>query len=227
MTHRTKVFLIIVIATIWLRPLHAQDEPDDDSKINSNLGLALSAPISTTSDFVNSGFGFDAGVGYNFNRRNALIGEFMWNRLSTNADQLLPLNAALQSKNLDGKSNLYVVSGNYRFELRGKTFGGYLITGVGWYHRTSKLSQEVTTGNNVTCQPVWLWFGFDCTSGTVVSNETIASSSRSSWGANGGIGFTIRVAEAPYRVYFESRYHYVPFRGTPAKFVAVGVGIRY
>jgi hypothetical protein len=120
-----------------------------------------------------------------------------------------------------------VIDGNYRFELRGKTFGTYLITGLGWYHRTSKLSKEVTTGNNVTCEPVWLWFGFDCTSGTVVSNETITSSSRSSWGANGGIGFTIRVGDAPYRVYFESRYHYVPFRGTPAKFVAVGVGIRY
>jgi hypothetical protein len=228
MKYSTKIFLSITLIAATIRPLQAQFISDDESKINSNLGFVISAPLSTTADVVNSGWGVAAGVGYNFNRRNALIGEFMWNRLSPNGQQLQPLRAAaLQASNLDGNSDLYVISGNYRFELRGEKLGTYVIGGVGWYHRASSLSREVTSGVGTTCTSAWLWWGFSCESGTVVSNQTIASSSASSWGANGGLGFTVRVGEAPYRVYVESRYHYVPFQGLTAKFVAVGVGIRY
>src|SRR5437899_70492 len=115
MKYSTKIFLSITVIFATLRPLYAQLISDDESKINSNLGLVVSAPLSTTADVVNSGWGAAAGVGYNFNRRNALIGEFMWNRLSPNGQQLQPLSAALQASNLDGNSDLYVISGNYRF----------------------------------------------------------------------------------------------------------------
>lgn len=220
------VLAVTLVAAIWLEPLHAQNEPEDESQINSNLGLVVNVPVSTTADVVSTGGGLASGVGYNFNRRNAFVGEFMWSRVNPNSDQLAPLRAVLQGAGgLDGNTDLFVLSANYRFELRGKLLGTYLIGGGGWYHRSSSLSRTVTTGVGTTCTPVWLWWGFTCTTGTVTANQTLASSS--SWGVNGGAGVTVRVGEAPYRLYFESRYHYVPHKDINTQFVQVTVGIRY
>jgi hypothetical protein len=227
MKRTTKIVLGIILTSAVLRPLHAQYGSEDESKINSNLGFSVSAPVSTTAEAINSGFGIAAGVGYNFNRRNAFIGEFSWNRLYPSGQQLQPLRAVLQSQNLDGTSDLFVLSGNYRFELRGKSLGTYVIGGLGWYHRTTDLSKEVTSGVGTTCSSAWLWWGFSCVSGTVVANQTIVSSGSSSWGANGGIGFTVRVGEAPYRLYLESRYNYAPHHRVSTQYVNVTFGIRY
>ncbi len=226
------VLAITVIVTTWLAPLHAQyvdmgTEPDDESKLNSNLGFSVPVPLSTTADVFNTGWGFTAGIGYNFNRRNAFVGEFMWNRVYPNDQQLAPLRAAAQAANLDGNTDVFVLSGNYRFELRGKVFGVYLIGGPGWYHRNTNLSQQVTSGVGTTCTPVWLWWGFTCQTGVVVSNQTVGGFGASAFGVNGGGGLTLRVAEAPYRLYFESRYHYAPHKDINTQFVQVTVGIRY
>jgi hypothetical protein len=234
MKRRTKVVLVAVILAAWLTPLHAQygangeDQADDNSKINSNFGFTVPVPVSATADVISTGWGFTAGVGYNFNRRNAFVGEFMWNKVYPNTPQLDPLRAVLQGAGgLDGNTDLFVISGNYRFELRGKLMGVYLIGGPGWYHRNSNLSRTITTGTGITCAPVWFWWGFSCTSGLVTANQTLASSGASAWGVNGGGGVTVRVGEAPYRLYFEARYHYAPNSNINTQFVQVTVGIRY
>jgi hypothetical protein len=215
----------------WTVPLEAQMydeyEPDDNAKINSNLGVTVNVPVSSTADVVNTGWGFSTGVGYNFNRRSAFVGEFLWNRVYPNSNQLIPLRAALASNNLSATTDLFVVSANYRFELRGKLLGTYLIGGPGWYHRNTNLSQKVTSGLGTTCTSVWLWWGFSCVTGTVTSNQTVGGSGASSWGLNGGLGTTVRVGEAPYRLYFESRYHYAPNANIKVRFLTVTVGIRY
>jgi hypothetical protein len=56
---------------------------------------------------------------------------------------------------------------------------------------------------------------------------TVASSGSTAFGANAGIGFTIRVGEAPYRVYVESRYHHAPTKNVNTQLIAITVGIRY
>jgi hypothetical protein len=62
--------------------VHAQFEPgDDDPGFTDNLGMTISLPLRPISQFATAGLGLDLGVGYNFDRRNALIGEFMWNWL--------------------------------------------------------------------------------------------------------------------------------------------------
>jgi outer membrane protein with beta-barrel domain len=230
MKYSAKILLgIIVIAAAWARPLAAQNEPEENTKINSNLGLVINVPLGSTADIIHTGWGIDTGVGYNFNRRNAVIPEFMWNRVYANTDQLQPLLLAVAqgAGGLKGTTDLVVLSGNYRFELRGKLLGAYLIGGGGWYHLSSNLSRTVTSGTATTCTPVWLWWGFTCSSGVVTTNQTIASASASAWGGNVGAGFTVRVGDAPYRLYFESRYHYVPHQDLHTSFMQVTLGIRY
>jgi Outer membrane protein beta-barrel domain len=204
-----------------------QEEGDDDPKGNVNLGMPFSGPLNPMGRFTNFGLGAVVGGGYNFTRRHAVVGEFMWNHLFVPDGAVAPIRAAVQNPDINGSGKLYMLTGNYRFELRGKTLGTYFIAGGGVYHRSVSLSQTVTTGTSVTCEPTWEWWGFSCSSGAVTANQTLRGSSSTAPGVNGGFGFTVRVGEAPYRVYVESRYHYSPMRFINTQLVTVTLGIRY
>jgi hypothetical protein len=225
---KLRSIIVLTIAVAPLRPLHAQDDCGGACKINSNLAMVLNMPVSSTSQVAGTGWGAVGGVGYNFNERNAIIGEFMWNRMYPSGTVLQPLQRPpSQSSGLSGNSNLYALTGNYRYELRGRMIGTYLIGGGGWYFRKNWLSREVTSGPATVCTPAWLWWGFTCASGTVTANQTLATSTTNVWGVNAGIGFTVRVGEAPYRLYTEAGYHYAPTKGISTQFMAITVGIRY
>jgi hypothetical protein len=217
---------ILMIALAPPRRLYAQD-CGDECKINTNIGIIANVPLNPTSQVAGPGWGALGGVGYNFNKRHAVIGEFMWNKIYAQSAALLPLQASLPSGSLFGGTDLFTITGNYRFELRGPRLGAYLIGGSGWYYRNASLSKPVTAATDTACTPGWLWWGFNCTSGTVNTNQTVTTSSSSTWGANGGIGFTVRVGEAPYRIYTEARYHYAPTKGINTQLMVITVGIRY
>jgi hypothetical protein len=72
-----------------------------------------------------------------------------------------------------------------------------------------------------------LWWGFECSSGTVTSNQTLASSTSDSLGVNGGFGVTFKVAEPRYRFYMEARYHYAPNKNVKTEVIPVTIGIRF
>lgn len=207
--------------------LRAQETGNDDPSVTTSLGIPVSVPLSPISRQLAGAWGVSSEIGYNFDRKNALIGEFMWNSLYPTNEALQPIRVALQSPRVNGHGNLFAVTSEYRFELRGRRLGAYFIGGGGWYFRTVSLSKPIPTGTTITCDPAWLWWGYNCTSGLVISNVTIASSSASAFGANGGIGFTIRVGEAPYRFFAESRYHFAPTKNVTTQLIAVTFGIRY
>lgn len=217
----------IAIVAFTSSDVHAQDEDDDNPRVNTNLGLPIAAPLNPTGQFVHLGLGVTAGAGYNFTRRHAVVGEFMWNSLFPSTELLTPIRVALQNPGINAGGNLFAFTGNYRFELRGKAVGTYFMGGGGWYYRNTHLSQPITTSSGITCTPAWRWFGFTCESGTVTADQTIKSTSSSAMGVNGGIGFTARVGDAPYRIYVESRYHYAPNKGVSTQLAVVTVGIRY
>jgi hypothetical protein len=58
-------------------------------------------------------------------------------------------------------------------------------------------------------------------------NQPPIMSSSNALGANGGIGFTARGGESPYRFYAEARYHYAATENISTHFVAITVGVRY
>jgi hypothetical protein len=219
-----QIFMGMTLMFISCLPsLPAQDSYE---KLNSSLGVAVSTPLNPTSQFVRTGWGAVAGAGYNFNSRHSVIGEFMWSRFYGTASGLQPL-SAISSSSISGNSNVYSLTGNYRFELAGKVFRPYFIGGGGLYYRVASLSKPLTSGTNTSCTPSWVWWGFNCTSGIVTANQTITSESSNAFGVNGGVGFTMRVGEPPYRMYVESRYHYAPNRNISTQFLMVAVGIRY
>jgi len=225
--HQLHRCLIVVLGTcfFFLSPSRAQDEFSD--KINSNLGAIVNMPVGSTARFANTGPGIVAGVGYNFSEHHAFVGEAMWTGLNLTGAAVQPLRAALQNNTLSGHSNLWSVTGNYRYQWQGKTVGVYGIGGGGWYYRTAGLSQKVTSGAGISCLPAWPWWGFSCVSGTVTGNQQIANSNSSTIGGNIGMGFTVKVADPSYRIYIEPRYHYAPTKNISTELVNITVGIRY
>jgi len=211
---------VIVTSSIVLA-----QEPYD--KINSHIGTLVGFPLSPTNEFASTGWGVAGGAGYNFNINHALVFEFMWNRLYATDRALQPLRQALQSPDFNGKSTLYVLTGNYRYERRGKIFGAYLIGGAGLYYRTTNPSKLIVTGGGIPCAPAWNWWGFTCSSGTVTPGQSLGSIGSNAFGGNGGIGFTARVGEDPWRMYVESRYHYAPNKDFSTQLITITVGIRY
>jgi Outer membrane protein beta-barrel domain len=117
--------LVVLCAAILPVMLCAQDDTESD-KINSNLGVSLSLPQSQTSQLWSTGWGTSVGVGYNFNQRHSAIGEFNWNRLYENHSTL--------ANPVNGFNDVFSVTGNYRFEMRGNKLGTYFIGGAGWYY---------------------------------------------------------------------------------------------
>jgi hypothetical protein len=200
---------------------------DENSKLNTNIAFPVVVPVNPTARFTNFGVGFTAGAGYNMSPRNAFVGEFMWNRLFPSNSAITPLRLALHSRSLKGYGNLLAFTGNYKFELRGKSLGTYFIGGGGFYYRTVTLSQEVVTGTAVACTPEWLFWGFVCSSGVVSSDQTLANTSSAAPGFNAGMGFTIKVGEPRYRLYFEARYHYAATTPANTQLIPITFGIRF
>jgi hypothetical protein len=86
----------------------AQEEGgEDDPSITTSLGLPLSVPLNPTHQYAGFGLGVSAGVGYNLDRRNAFIGEFLWNWLFASDAALQPFKIALQSANVSGHANVF------------------------------------------------------------------------------------------------------------------------
>jgi hypothetical protein len=205
--------------------LQAQEQEENDNpNITSSVAVVGSAPLGPISQFASAGLGLDFTGGYNFTRRHALISEFMWNWLYASGSALQPVRDVLQSNKVGGHGNLITLTLEYKYELRGRSLGAYLIGGGGYYHRKAEITKEIPVGTPIPCQPVWLWWGFTC--GTTTS-ATFANSSSDTVGVNGGIGFTIRTGEAPYRWYVESRYHYAPTKNVNTQLLTVSLGIRY
>jgi len=80
--------MILMIALTPLQLLHAQDNCGDECKLNDNVAMILNVPVNSTAEVVSIGWGTVAGIGYNFNRRQALIGEFLWNRVYASSGPL-------------------------------------------------------------------------------------------------------------------------------------------
>jgi hypothetical protein len=190
MTLPKRIFMLISLVMVAGAPtrLHAQDDEfGEDGKLNTNVGMSWTVPLKPTSKFVNYGWGvFAVGAGYNVSKRHAFVGEFMWNSLYPTNATLAPFRAALHTRDVHVHGNLYSVTLNYRYEMRGKALGTYFIGGGGLYIRHTKISKPVIAGNEIACTRDWLWWGFACSSGTVSVDQTLASSSSGTFGMNGG-----------------------------------------
>jgi hypothetical protein len=217
----TKIALSLgLLGAACILPLRA----DDFSKLNFNIGGGISTPLSPTSNYVGVSGNFVAGAGYNINKRNSIIGEFMWSGLPPNFSILHPVNAPF------GNVNLYTLTANYRHSvdrIGHSPFGVYVIAGGGWYYRYASVDKNYVVPPGTVCQPIWTWWGYGCDPDGFVYTATVAYRGLSAGGLNGGTGFTIRLSDSGWKFYTEARYHYAFHSFVPTTLIPVTFGIRF
>jgi Outer membrane protein beta-barrel domain len=207
-----------LLATACVIPTQAQDQ-EEEGKLNVSMGGGLSVPLNPTARFAGVGGAFSGGGGYNIDQHNSIVGQFNWDGLPPQVGALAQLNGGSAS------INLYDITADYKYRGKfGKTFGYYLIAGGGWYYRHASVSKSTFIPTDTVCQPVWNWYGYTCSDGFV--NTTTVGAGTSSFGANGGVGLTIKV-RGPWKFYVESRYTYAASRYIATQVAPVIFGFQY
>jgi hypothetical protein len=215
----------VLIPTILLiaatsNPCAAQDDP----KLNVNFGAGVTTPLNPTAQYAGLSGNFLAGVGYNINRKHALIGEFLWAGLPPNRFVIHPVDAPF------GNINLYSLTANYRYQfdrIARSRFGVYTILGGGWYYRYSTVDKNYVAPPFTVCAPVYTYWGYACDDGGYVYSQTVAYKGRSAGGVNAGLGFTIGISDSGWKIFMESRYHYAWHDTVPTTLIPVTFGIRF
>lgn len=222
-----RIVLSIAVSCAVIGVLASSGARAQDSKINTNLGAGVTVPLNPLGQFVGPSGNIVVGIGYNFDRHNSFVGQFMWAGLNETNDLLRPIRLATKFRDLDRTSNLFALTANYRLQKQGKTYGAYLIAGGGLYYRQAELSREIIVGRETVCGPSWTWWGFTCTSGFVTENQTLFDANSAAGGGNAGAGFTIRLNEEGYKFYIEARYHYARTSRVNTQFIPITLGISW
>ena len=213
------LFIFSVLTAVSMVPMRAQSH-DEDGKFNFTMGGGLSVPLNPIAKYAGVGGSFMTSGGYNINRHSSVVGQFSWDGLPPSISARTQLNGGSASV------NLYSITADYKFRGGfGKTFGYYLISGAGWYYRHTAVSQSTLIPTNTVCQPIWDWYGFSCSDGFV--NTVGAATGTSSFGANGGVGFTIRIRETPWKFFVEARYVYAASRIIATQVAPITFGFEF
>jgi hypothetical protein len=209
---RLRVLLVAVIFFAVAGSAHAQN----DGKFMFNIGGGIGFPQGDMSEFVNAGGNFVVGGGYNFTSHIGVDTEFMWHDLPINS----ATKAALQTPGASARQYAWTFNPIVHVPL-GSKFGGYIIGGGGWYHRSG---ETTTPGVGVICDPYWSWW-FGCTIGSV--DIITGSKSDNAFGGNIGGGLTYRLGESHVKFYTEVRYHHVSYDKISTNLIPVTFGIRW
>ena len=190
-----------------------------DGRLNFNVGGGIGVPLNPTANYAGVGGNFIAGIGENLDANNAIIGQFMWHGLPPS------LSAQTQLDGGRASSSLYTLTVNYRHVWNiNNRLGYYFIGGGGWYYRHTSISQ---VGNApIVCSPVYEWWGYPCSGGYLVTLAE-ASAGTSAFGANAGIGLTLRLSDSNWKFYIESRYSYAGSGFVSTQVTPVTFGIMY
>jgi len=161
------------------------------------------------------------GGGVNLSHTLGVDGEFMWNDLPPKSSVVAATGAP------NGAARLYSVTLNaLAHSHEAHRLGGYVIGGVGWYHRSWELTRP-TLSLGTVCLPSYAWWGVVCTNGVVQSEATLKSGSTDGVGLNIGGGFTYRIGESHAKFYTELRYHYAWHNGINTQVLPLTFGFRF
>jgi hypothetical protein len=200
-------------------PIQAQNQ-NEEGKLNFSMGGGLSVPLNPTAKYAGVGGSFVGTGGYNLDQHNSIVGQFMWNGLPPSVGAIAQLNG------ISNSVNLYSITADYKYRSGlGKAFGFYVIAGGGWYYRHASISKSTFVPTETVCQPIYGWYGYTCSNGFV--NTVGVGAGTSSFGANGGVGLTVRVKDTPWKFFVESRYIYAASRSIATQVAPVTFGFEY
>lgn len=231
--HLARIIVPGLLALGLARPVAAQEpvvtttEPDfvlqepGPSPIFGFVGGGASFPMADAADRFNVGYGFHAGIGYNFSRFLGAHLEGFWSYYGVQNEALggateLDANHRMQYGSIDAVAHL----------LRGP-FNVYVLGGGGLYYRRVEITQFAGTTVVPYCDP-WLYY---CYPSVVPVEQILGTRSSTDFGLNGGLGASVRLTRG-LAVYLEGRYHYmwgpeVGGQNINGQYIPVMLGLRF
>jgi hypothetical protein len=183
-------------------------------------GGGASLTRGSTEKFVRSGGGIaSASVARNANKYLGL-------RLDFQFDNLPLRSSALQSAGSTG-GNAHVYTGMLGPIVNipvSKAWGGYVIGGVAFLHRTGALDSSSAIPGSA-CSPFFLWWGH-CFNGSLPLFGQFLHASQNEWGENFGGGITHRI-RPDMEIYAEYRFLHGSHDGITTDLRPITVGIRF
>jgi opacity protein-like surface antigen len=162
-------------------------KPAPYKKWTFNVGGGASLPSGTTNKFVRGGGGVGAvGVARNYSRYFGLRLDFQFDNLplrdsALQAAQAPSATSQVYSLNLDPIINIPVTP----------KWGGYVVFGPGFYHRTGKLDSSTAIPGSA-CDPFYTWWG-SCFNASLPVNGHFLNTSQNKFGYNFGAGITRKI----------------------------------
>ena len=195
-------------------------KPKDYKNWTFNVGGGANATSGTTRTYVRSGGGVvAAGVARNANKYLGLRLDFQFNDLPLRSSalqlaQATGANSHVYVLNLDPIINVPVT----------KVWGGYILGGPGFYHRSGKLDSS-TAIPGAACNGFFLWWG-PCRAASLPINSDFLHSSQNQFGANFGAGITRKI-HSDIEFYAEFRYLHGSRNGITTDTRPITIGIRW
>jgi opacity protein-like surface antigen len=192
-------FILLIAAA----PAMAQDE----RPVTVNLGGGAAFPVSGLRDSFNTGFNGAIGATFNFTPRLGFQGEYQYDWMpgpdKTIDVSNVPGGVATSTGLLESHHKMHVGDFNlvYTPDTHGGAFGGYVLGGLGVYHRTIAVTTP-SVGFATVCDPYWLV----CYPAAVEVDRIVGDRSSTDFGIDFGGGVTFGHAA---KFYVEMRYHYV------------------
>ncbi|MCU0231437.1 MAG: porin family protein [Acidobacteria bacterium] len=182
-----------------------------------NVGLGYGWPLGQAGDRFSGNIVFAAGVSYAPEAWPVgLRFEFQWNEFDPKSDYLAQFEVG------GGDAQTWSITANVEWKNRvSRSWGYYLIGGVGYYDYELKLT-EPGSGLITVCDP---WWGI-CYPVLVPVNQIVGSYGGSDWGLNAGFGFTFPVSRTS-EFYVEARYHWVDKDNGSLQFIPLVVGFKF
>jgi hypothetical protein len=195
-------------------------KPKDYKNWTFNVGGGASATSGTTEKYVRSGGGIAAaGAARNFSKYFAVRLDFQFDNLPLRASALeaagsTGANDHVFALNLDPIINIPVT----------KDWGGYIVFGPGYYHRSGKLDSS-TAMPGAVCNGFFTWWGH-CFAGSLPINGNFLHSSQNEIGENFGGGVTRKI-HSDIEFYAEIRYFHGKHNSVTTDLRPITVGIRW
>lgn len=194
--------------------------PHDYKNWNYNVGAGANVDSGTTKTFVRGGGVVGtAGVARNANKYLGLRGDFIFANLPLR-DSTLELAQAggatsyVLAVTLDPIINIPVTN----------KYGGYVLFGPGFFHRSGSLNSDTTVPGS-GCNAFWVWWG-TCFNSSLPLSGKFVDSSQNQFGYNFGGGVT-RKMPSGVEIYAEYRFTHGSHNGITTDVRPITVGVRW
>lgn len=180
---------------------------DGSEKYVFFAGAGFGQPLGNTYHYLNPNYGFQVGVGRNFNKSFGTMLQFDYDKFGfnkrtiSNQAYIYSGDANAADNAIDGSTHVwsFTIDPTYTFKSS-EGLGGYLVVGAGFYH---KVADFTAPQEEEYFDPYYGYVAVD-----VQSN--IDHYTSNSFGANGGFGLTYKFSRfSNERLYGEVRYVFV------------------